>query len=853
VARSIGTSGIQIFKIAGTSISGWVPFWKGDAAGRQAMPFTSEHEYRAALALLFDPRVAYAQRADVSSTFVDAHRLVYRLPSPVAIPYVFDDGGLFSEHDYYPDFVGVLTDGSPFLGEAGPARSKSSPEERAKAAAARQLMQNRGGSFFLLTGEALTETRFANYAILRSHFQPVRDYDRIAPEVVRRWRDVEPRSVNEVAALLSPRFDADVVAEVAWRAMCLAAIQGHLVVDLDSEALTADTPVHVLPRTAPMILPPDLPSDLRAPSEPTPETVPVLSHGPTIDTTSLPPKVAARVARDERFLALVHLGRPVAEAARTVGFTERHGYRVLDRERRTETPIEPDPITQTSAHPIYVDALRTLLRSKRTLSMIAIRESPEMRAAWLRVLEETQRPEPIPSRWVLDRLRTKILQQDAVARARTAGTRHPERPATSVRGYVRRVPAPGLVCQVDEHQFDILLTLDDVEVASRVWGAVLVDVKTSALLGAVLSPAELMEEDYMRLLKQAMEPKDAIVERFGCEYDWPCSARPGEIFSDRGLIFRSARSTSVVVDRLGITQKIAPPWAPSAKGTVEAVFRFMTQRFAHRFPATTKNSPARRGQHDPVATAKAVRMTFAEFEGYFYRAVVDGYMQAWDGLRGGFRAALWTDAVNRHGVARWLGTEDELKLLLMRAANRRHRLGRYPVHKNGVSFLGHWYVGHENLTANLRVAGVEVDILYDRRDITTIYLVDAAGTLVGPASTSELGPGPVSIWERDARRRAQSGPRALASQRSADALTGVQVDAARKRPSRAERAEHRRDYRETTFDEHDIHLDGVPEERVDRARERDGVIRLLPDLPGPDFEREPAKVPRIEYLDRDRR
>ena len=859
MGKPIGQSGIHIFKIAGASISGWAPFWKGDAGGRQVMPFTSEHENRAALAMLFDPRIPYVQRADVTPSFVEAHRLVYRVATPVVLPYVYASGdGSTAERDYYPDFVGVLANGAPFLAEAGPAGAKSTPQERAKAEAARSEMERRGGSYFLITGMSLSESRFDNYALLRSHFSKPARFDTVAAEIRGLFEGPDPCSVNWLGRRLGRRFDIDLVHAAAWRVMCLAAVNGHLIADLDSHFLTADSEVLLLPRDAPPILPPALPAHL-----PPADQVGVDDHPPrviargTVEAADLTKSQARRVIRDERFLGLVWSGVSLEAAARAVGMSPRQGFRVKARDG-------VDPVTQektharhlrTTADPIYVETLRGLLRQRRSLKIPAIRESPEMVRAWHRVRDVRGDAQPIPSRWVIARLRKAILSGDAIARQRVEGTRHPERPARAVRRYVLSVPAPGMVCQVDEHQFDILLTLDDVEVASRVWGAVIVCVKTGALLGAVLSPAELVEEDYMRLLKQAIEPKDRLVERVGCEYEWSCFARPGEILSDRGLIFRSARSTTVIVDRLGITQKVAPPWAPSAKGTVEAVFRFMTERFAHRFPATTKNSPARRGLHDPVASAIKARMTFREFEAYFYRAVVDGYMQAYDDLRGGVRAVLWDDAVRSHGVPRYIGSADDLKLLLMRSANRKHPLGRYPVHKNGVSFLGHWYVGHDGLTAALRANRDEVDLYYDRRDITTVYLVAANGLVLGAATTDELGPGPVSVWERDARRKAASGPRSAANERSAAALTKIQVDAARPHTRRAIRAAARRAYRESTFPDQieEIHLDGIVEERNEHARrttrELDGVIRLFPDLPGPDYERPSAPRPKIEYLD----
>jgi predicted metal-dependent hydrolase len=69
----------------------------------------------------------------------------------------------------------------------------------------------------------------------------------------------------------------------------------------------------------------------------------------------------------------------------------------------------------------------------------------------------------------------------------------------------------------------------------------------------------------------------------------------------------------------------APPYAPSAKGTVETLFRWMTERFEKRLPNTSY------GVHDAERAAQAGGMTLEELERCFYQAIVDDYQQAFDG------------------------------------------------------------------------------------------------------------------------------------------------------------------------------------------------------------------------------
>src|SRR5439155_1138144 len=169
----------------------------------------------------------------------------------------------------------------------------------------------------------------------------------------------------------------------------------------------------------------------------------------------------------------------------------------------------------------------------------------------------------------------------------------------SAKSFVLSIPYPAHICQVDEHTMDLLVVASDGTVLTRrVHGAVLICVKTAAILAAVLSLDSLREEDYMRLVKQAIEPKDRITALYDCKHSWPCFGKPAVIFHDRGKIFTSERATQVLVDRLGIVTEQAPPYAPSAKGTVESLFRWMTQRFEKRLPNTSY------GVHDAETAAQ---------------------------------------------------------------------------------------------------------------------------------------------------------------------------------------------------------------------------------------------------------
>lgn len=138
-------------------------------------------------------------------------------------------------------------------------------------------------------------------------------------------------------------------------------------------------------------------------------------------------------------------------------------------------------------------------------------------------------------------------------------------------------------------------------------------------------------------------------------------------------------------------------------------------------------------------------------EKLFIQSIVDAYLQEWDHLRRGRRIALWEDSVREKGVPRYLGSQDDLKLLLMKAVNRKNPVsGRYAISPHrGLSFLGYRYVSPGLLD---RLRGKGIDIYFDRRDISVIYLFEE-GELRGEAYCTERLGQRMSIWEAQASRK----------------------------------------------------------------------------------------------------
>jgi hypothetical protein len=105
--------GIDLFNIAGRSISGWVPSLKTGTVVRQ--PFCSQLEERLMLWLEYHPLVASYARGDIGQEFARTYRLPTPKHAPFAIGYTFEG----QRHDYLPDIVGRLQSGKLFIAEAG--------------------------------------------------------------------------------------------------------------------------------------------------------------------------------------------------------------------------------------------------------------------------------------------------------------------------------------------------------------------------------------------------------------------------------------------------------------------------------------------------------------------------------------------------------------------------------------------------------------------------------------------------------------------------------------------------------------------------------------------------------------
>src|SRR5229473_4418587 len=372
--------GIDLFKIANRSISGWIPSLKTGTVIRQ--PFCSQLEERLLLWLEYHPLVKSYARGDIGPQFAETYRLPIPKHAPFAIGYTFED----KPHHYLPDAVGTLTNGKPFIAEAGMEDDKRGDRNLAKAEAARRLARLQQGTFWIGTERTLTKRRHYNLVFLHARRKTFPAFGDIAAALQEVWPWGEMAEVAEVASRLSHRFPVDLVEAAIWKVVGDSAAQGHLLVDLEQCTLDRTLPLALLPPDAPPLGPAPLPDTLL----PAPDAAPsaAIARGPsgllpgaTLDASTLPAPQREHFHRNLRAVERVLGGATHTSVAAQEGIPRSTLGRLVRRTRQFgQIACVPHGsyVRKTTLHPAFQECIRRLFLLPTRLSMTAIREHTEM-------------------------------------------------------------------------------------------------------------------------------------------------------------------------------------------------------------------------------------------------------------------------------------------------------------------------------------------------------------------------------------------------------------------------------------------------------------------------------------------
>ena len=229
-----GTPGLDVFKIAGHSISGFVHSFKTGDPRRVRQPFTSRLEEQLSMFLEYHPHVRFYQRGDASPACANTYGLVTELGTPYRINYLFDG----KPHEYLPDYVGMLCDGGLLIAEAGRESEKSKGKALVKAEAARRLALLKGGVYWLGTETHLPERRHQNWLYLHARRQSFPTYQEIAETLLADFAWREMSTVHELVQRFGSRWSETEVEAAVWKLVGEAAAEGRLLVDLTEVELS---------------------------------------------------------------------------------------------------------------------------------------------------------------------------------------------------------------------------------------------------------------------------------------------------------------------------------------------------------------------------------------------------------------------------------------------------------------------------------------------------------------------------------------------------------------------------------------------------------------------------------------
>jgi transposase len=490
---------LDVFKIAGESISGFLHSWKTGDQRLVRMPYTSTLEARLALFCEYHPHVCSYQRGDMSPAFVTAYGIHAPLGAPYRISYMYEG----QPHDYLPDFVGTLCDGSLLIAEAGKEDEKSQGQALVKAEAARRLAQIKGGAYWIGTDKNLSERRYYNLLHLQACRQPFPTYDEIAATLVKQWPRGDFRTIDELVRLFGSRWSGPEVEAAVWKLVADTAATGRLLVDLTEVDLDLHTPLALLHPEAPPILPYPLPSSLEeapihAETEPPSyrvEEVSALSlqgaiPGPTFDAS-----VLETTEQQTHFHRNLHAVTAILEGKTLVQVAQAHGMSVSTLGRLVQRTKALGQIAcvpygtyyrNRALHPEFQQLLRKLYTHAMRPTIMAVYEDVRLKRLAEELSEREGRLVRLPTYRQVWSFLNEIRSEARVAQARS-GLKHAPHERMSSQSFVLSISSPALICQVDEHVFDQLIVASDGTILTRrVHGAVLICVKTAAILGVAL-------------------------------------------------------------------------------------------------------------------------------------------------------------------------------------------------------------------------------------------------------------------------------------------------------------------------------------------------------------------------------
>lgn len=291
----------------------------------------------------------------------------------------------------------------------------------------------------------------------------------------------------------------------------------------------------------------------------------------------------------------------------------------------------------------------------------------ELKGLLMRVTEEEYATQERPT--VAETLRSAIAKVDRQNRTRSDGNQIPKPTLVQIRRVIESYDperllqrrygkaiarartrisqaGPGAArllerVEVDHTRADVICVTSKTHVPlGRPWLTLLIDVASRMIIGVWISFETPNANTVLRVLKQVIRRKEALLAKYKLKGRWPAYGVPLVLVMDNGKEFHSKALDAAAQD-LGMTLVYCPSREPRFKGVIERFNRTLNTGLVHMMPGTTFSDPKDRGDYDSQACAV---LTIDEFRQLVFKWIVEVYsltlhrtlnaapLQRWDEL-----------------------------------------------------------------------------------------------------------------------------------------------------------------------------------------------------------------------------
>lgn len=483
---------------------------------------------------------------------------------------------------------------------------------------------------------------------------------------------------------------------------------------------------------------------------------------------------ARRIARElDRILDGSGLRRAaIVRAAAELRLSTRQVYNLLARYRidRTVTSLLPrlDGARKKRLEQDIEKIIAATLR-KQWLVLEAPPLAPVVAEIRARCEEAGLAP---PSYLTVARRIAMLFSPEEIAKKRSANPKHLHRLKPRP-GYIHAA-RPLDVCQIDHTPTDInfVEVVDDGTFVGRAYLTIVTDVATRCILGFCLTLEKPSALSVALCLAQAMCPKEPWLAARDIEHGWPMFGRPRSLVTDSAKEFKGSAFQRGCED-YGIRIRYRDRGRVHQGGVVERLLGKLNAVLATQ-PGSTGRSVADRDQYPAERRA---RLSFADLERCITLAVIDHNLQ--ENAR-----TLTVPATEWERQARDLACFDDepLRILLAFMPGSERRLSPQGVSMFALDYYSPWL----GALVPQRDRLGKLDLRYDPRDISHIYIRDPETREFRPVGRRDGTVAPTTLWEHDADRWRRRAANARTDVERVTLRRQIAEIGARQKPSRIE-------------------------------------------------------------------